>query len=506
MRSILCFTAGFAAFAQLGLFASPARSAERTGARAEVDAAAADAAAQTIAVDFDRVTKSGVKPGAAGLNLCWLLDSDLRRPHTPSVAQALADMKVGVLRFPYGHLADNYLWHTPPYDDVRGGLRPKVATMADNPGKWEWAVRPDGSFKASMDFDEYLDLCAKLGIKPLVCVNALSWKYPGGPSYETLKAAAVAWVKYDRTKPYRVAYWQIGNEVDHHRDLLPVDGYAALYRDFAAAMKAVDSTIKIGPGILQQPEYYERVLQTAPGLVDFISVHQYMHGQVKACPDYAGWRDARSTFTFGVERAVKVLATAGQPKMEILVTETGVSGPASLGIVNNTYKALWWFETLMNELAQPQVSYTFYWGTHSPWNYHGEDLEPRGDVAVALRLRDNTRTPTGEIIRLVNDHLLDSFVAVDRVAGLVRAYALRSTDGHRVVLGLLNKSETAQDVTVQWRGFSAGAVRRATEFAGRNPADVQPTTRPKTETPVAADRLATALAPLSLTYFELAAR
>jgi acetyl esterase/lipase len=45
MRSILCFTAGCAAFVQLGLCASPARSAERTATGAEVDAAAADAAA-----------------------------------------------------------------------------------------------------------------------------------------------------------------------------------------------------------------------------------------------------------------------------------------------------------------------------------------------------------------------------------------------------------------------------------------------------------------------------
>lgn len=462
-------------------------------------------AAEKIAVDFGRVTKTGVKPGAAGLNLCWLLDSDLRRPHTPTMAQTLTEMKVGALRFPYGHLADNYLWHTPPYDDVRGGLRPKVATMSDNPGKWDWAVRPDGSFKAAMDFDEYLDLCAKLRIKPLVCVNALSWKYPGGPSYETLKASAVAWVQHDRTKPYRVAYWQIGNEVDHHRDLLPVDGYAALYRDFAAAMKAVDPAIRIGPGILQQPEYYERVLKVAPGLVDFVSVHQYMHGQVKTCSDYAGWRDARSTFTFGVERAAKVLAAAGRPQMEMLVTETGVSGPATLGIVNHTYKALWWFETLMNELAQPQVTYTFYWGTHSPWNYRGEDAEPRGDVAVALRLRDNTRTPTGEIIRLVNNHLLDAFVATERVAGPLRVYAMRSDDGRRAVAALLNKGEAAQEVTLQWRGFSAGTVRRRTEFAGRSPTDVRPTTRTLEGGMLSPDQLSVSLAPLSITFVELTA-
>lgn len=462
-------------------------------------------AAETLTVDFGRLTKTGVRPGAAGLNLCWLLDSDLHRPHRPTMAQVLGEMKVGALRFPYGHLADNYLWHTPPYDDVRGGLRPKVATMQDNPARWDWAVRPDGTFKAAMDFDEYLDLCARLRIQPLVCVNALSWKYPGGPSYETLKQSAVAWVKYDRTKPHRVAYWQIGNEVDHHRDLLPVDGYAALYRDFAAAMKAVDPAIKVGPGILQQPEYYERVLLTAPGLVDFVSVHQYMHGQVKTCPDYAGWRDATGTFTFGVERAVRTLAAAGHPRMEILVTETGVSGPASLGTVNHTYKALWWFETLMNELAQPQVSYTFYWGTHSPWNYRGEDVEPRGDVAVALRLRDNARTPTGAIIELVNDHLLDAFVSTPRTAGLLRSYALRSADGRRAVLALLNKGETPQAIVVRWQGFKAGAVRRGTEFAGRTPTDPQPAIRAKRSAPLSPDHLSTTLAPLSVTFFELAA-
>lgn len=464
---------------------------------------AATTSTPTIAVDFTQVTKPSVAPGAAGLNLCWLLDSDLRRPHTPTMAETLAAMKVGALRFPYGHLADNYLWHTPPYDDVRGGLRPRVASMAEYPGKWDWAVNPDGSFKAAMDFDEYLDLCARLGARPLVCVNALSWKYPGGPSYQTLKESAAAWVKHDRTKPYRVAYWQIGNEVDHHRDLLTLDEYVALYRDFAAAMKAVDPAIRMGPGILQQPPYYERLLQECPEFVDFVSVHQYMHGQVKSCPDYAGWRDARSTFTFGVERAAKSLAAAGHPRMEMLVTETGVSGPPQLGIVNNTYKALWWFETLMNELTQPQVSYTFYWGTHSPWSYRGEDVEPKGDVALALRLRDNARTPTGRIIELVNQHLLDAFVAAERVNGPVRTYAMRSQDGRRLAVLLLNKDDRPADVRVELRGAGAAAIRECSEFLGQTPDDRAPITRAREPLQIAAGVLRGTLSPLSVTFVAL---
>ena len=58
--------------------------------------------------------KNGViDQGAGSMNLCWLLDSDLNRPRNTSNQERIVQMGCGSLRFPYGHLADNYLWDTP---------------------------------------------------------------------------------------------------------------------------------------------------------------------------------------------------------------------------------------------------------------------------------------------------------------------------------------------------------------------------------------------------------
>jgi len=458
-----------------------------------------------LAVDFGHVTKAGVNARAAGLNICWLLDSDLRRQQPTAMTQALAEMQVGILRFPYGHLADNYLWHTPPFADTQGGLRPRVASMSEAPGKWTWAVKPDGSMPSAMDFDEYIALCEKLGAMPLVCVNVLSFKYPGGPTYQELKTSAVAWVKYAKRRNYRVACWQIGNEVEHKENgrLLPMDEYVSLYEDFARAMKVVDPAAKISPGILASPAYYNAIAQRCPHLVDFASVHQYVWAWQKACPDYVGWRDCTDTFVSNVERAAKVLTEAGLPHVKLLVTETGVSGGAGLGQVNNTYKALWCFEVLMNELAHPSVAYSFYWGTHTPWDYRGDGEEPDKDVAVALRLRTNARTPTGEIIRLINGDLLDEFVVMERVQGRLRCYAMRSHDGRQRTLFLVNKDGQPADVAIRLGPVANWKVTQTREFVGLSPDDVTPVVRECTPPTFREGALHSTLPSLSVTVVRL---
>ena len=116
-------------------------------------------AQEQISVDFSVIKKSNVNRGVASANLCWLLDSDKNNQNAKKTfAEAIEEMGIGSLRFPYGHLADNYLWHTPPFNKVKKGLRPKVATMSQAPGKWNWAVNSSGSFKNAMDFDEYMDI------------------------------------------------------------------------------------------------------------------------------------------------------------------------------------------------------------------------------------------------------------------------------------------------------------------------------------------------------------
>lgn len=460
--------------------------------------------AAPVVVDFGRVTKSEVNAHAVGINLSWLLDSDLRRKQPVPMSQVLADLHVGALRFPFGHLADNYLWHTPPYDNAANGLRPKVASLSLPPAKWSWAVKPDGSMPHGMDFDEYLSLCEKLGAKPLVCVNALSFKYPGGPTYQQLKASAVAWVTYAMKQRYRVAYWQIGNEVEHRENArwLPMAEYVALYEDFARAMKAADPGAQIGPGVLGMPAYYKAIAKQCPELIDFASVHQYMYDWRESCVDYAGWRDCHDTFVSRIELAANVLAEAGLPQVKLLVTETGVSAKG-LAVVNNIYKALWCFEVLMNELSHPAVGYAFYWTTHTPWEHDGNNVEPTSDVGVALRLRTNARTPTGEIIRLINRNLLDQFVSAERVNARQRCYAMRSADRRNFALFLLNKDDQPAVLSIPLGAAAGKRIAHCSEFAGKSPDDVAPVVRDRPAPEFGDGALRMTLTPLSLTIVRL---
>ncbi|MFI3306654.1 MAG: hypothetical protein R3Y68_09115, partial [Rikenellaceae bacterium] len=411
-----------------------------------------------------------VPRGAASLNLCWLLDSDLKRPNPKqSFESALVEMGVGSVRFPYGFLANNYLWHTPPYDDVEGGLRPKVATMKVTPGNWQWAVNPDGSFTSAMDFDEYMALCKRTGIKPLVVVNSMSHKMEGGCTLETLVTSAAEWVRYALKKGYEVAYWQIGNEMDHHPKDITLEEYIEAYVAIASAMKEVDPDAYIGPGILGRAIYFTELFAVAPELVDFTSCHQYLWSFIDDCKDYELWSKYDGAYIRNVTNMQTAVSKSSKPDMEILITETGVS-PAKQGMgnVNNTYKALWWFELLMSQLSVKNVSYSYNWGTHSPWG--GAVDNDNMDVDVLLRIDDNSRKPTGEVVRFVNQYIGKEFVESRCDDSRLRVYAMSDDGGEGGVIYVMNKSTQRIDTSVALDGLPAKVSRlRCATLMGKRP-------------------------------------
>lgn len=428
-------------------------------------------AQEQINVDFSVVKKSNVNAGIASANLCWLSDSDKNNPNSKKAfSEAIEEMGIGSLRFPYGHLADNYLWHTPPFDSVEKGLRPKVATMNQAPGEWGWAVNSDGSFKNAMDFDEYMTLCQKLEIKPLVVINVFSHTYKNGPSLNTLIETAVAWVRYANKMNYHVEYWQIGNEVDHHKDLLSQEEYVDCYQKIAKAMKAVDSTIKVGPGILSNVKYFNDIVSNYPDLIDFTSCHQYMWSYIKICTNYELWKDNQAKYIPNVIGMQNAVQNSIKPELEIVITETGVSPDKGMGSVNNTYKALWYFDVLMNEISQPNVAYSYFWGTHSPWDGNIDNDE--NDIAILLRIDDNSRKPIAEVVKLVNDHILDNIVQTKQISGLIRTFASKNEKGDKYNLLLLNKDDKGQKVEISLNQLPEEITSfKRQELKGKHPED-----------------------------------
>lgn len=405
-----------------------------------------------VEVSCDTILKRNVKRGAASANLCWLLDSDLKNPNAHrSMKEAFGDLGVGSLRFPYGHLADNYLWHAGD-GDAQEGLQPRVASVRQQPASWEWAVNPDGSFPKGMDFDEYMSLCRSLQIEPLVVVNALSYKYEQGPTLEQLAASAKAWVSYARSKNYKVAYWQIGNEVDHHGDLITKREYVDAYKQIARAMKEADPTIRVGPGILSKTGYFDLIEEEAPELMDFTSCHQYMWAHKDSCATYEDWLRIRRTFIPNVKGMQAAVEKSGRD-LEIVVTETGVTGSGLKS--NDVFASLWWFQVLMEELHTPQVSYVYFWGSHTPWQ-GGFDTEE--DVGVLFRIDDNSPKPIAEVSRLVNRNLHANLLQVSCDNPLLEVYASGEEDCRAGSVFILNKSPREESVHVTMNGLPSSCT------------------------------------------------
>ena len=108
---------------------------------------------ETITIDPSKRNKQ-VSKNPGGVVSCWLLDSDIERPRETSFAVAMKDMGVKYIRFPYGHLADNYLWDAD--GDWGNTLTPKVATFSQTPSNWDWAVnQSSGEFRPGSIYSYY---------------------------------------------------------------------------------------------------------------------------------------------------------------------------------------------------------------------------------------------------------------------------------------------------------------------------------------------------------------
>nr|BFE76203.1 hypothetical protein GCM10020092_095040 [Actinoplanes digitatis] len=305
-------------------------------------AQAALAAADT-AVDVDVRAGLATVPGTAlGLNhAIW--DAELG---TTAVSGLLKDAGVEMLRYPGGSYADIYHWrdHTAP-----GGY-----------------VAPN------TDFDTFMAGAKRTGAQPMIIAN-----YGTGTAQE-----AADWVRYANvTKGYGATYWTIGNEnygnghygaaweADDHADKSPKE-YAANVVAYAAAMKAVDPSIKVGAvltmpgnwpdgivGTGDQGTWNAEVLTRAGASIDFVDVHWYPGGGTAA---------ESLTRTEHIEDAVYLLrgqlaryAGANADRIGISMTETNV------GVGQNTQPGALFLADVYSGLLEQGVFTVQWWNTHN---------------------------------------------------------------------------------------------------------------------------------------------
>lgn len=258
---------------------------------------------------------------------------------SPYMVDVGREAGLGLIRFPGGELSESYHW--------RGGvgLQRSRSIMAEASG------RKYAPYIGTLEIAEYADL---VGAELILTVNytrgsaqeAANWVEfcngpapVGEPSWTTTSFGGsdkapdgyFAWLRkqFGRENPLRVRFWEIGNEIYFTKD----SEYLAKAREFARAMRKIDSAISIG--VCADPLVFEleeslrrRKMDVDPHLTDMLVLHYY--GSPREVPPLTRFfhnGTSKRTFSAGRDETVRLLVRArgdqamGAPVMRVQVND-----------------------------------------------------------------------------------------------------------------------------------------------------------------------------------------
>jgi alpha-L-arabinofuranosidase len=458
---------------------------------------ASSPAAETISVNVHK-TLTDVSERPVGLCASFINDSDIHHHRDRTMTAVLRQTRMGNYRYPMGALAENYVWHPHgEYDNAAGGLRPRAIAPQAFPLKG--ALDEEGYFRRAMDYDEFIRCCQRADVDPIICVSSYGWKLPGAQlDRQQLIENASEWVRYANViHDHGVQYWEIGNEVELHKNEISADEYFAFFRDARRAMKSVDPTIRVGLGLMGNRAYIQQALRQFPDEIDFIVCHQYSN----AVKNYAQYKDNAWQYISGIENTIEAIddfaPTEIAKQLEVLVTEYSAFSPGHAwgNRDNNIVKALLTFEQTGNALyCDDRVRSLNFWVTHSPWGGRGvtsaDALDPQ-----------NRLTAMGKTLEVMARFLKTKMVEAPRVVGRLRSYASYHPKTKGLSVYVLNKNDRSENVTValpKYEGPSSGDVY---QFTGAAPTATGYTWTERDGITLADGQFQTELPPLSITVF-----
>jgi len=352
----------------------------------------------------------------------------------PDLADAVADLRPPIIRWPGGCFASSYQW--------KQGIGPQHKRLPHPREIW------NDLDVYSFGTDEFLALCRRVGAEPLIVVNigtpnwnadaathdylqdVLDWiEYCNGPAGSTWGKVRAA---NGHPEPYGVKYWEIDNETWH----MGAEKYAAAVRRFAPAMRKRDPSIQLlacGSGGFNQG-WNRTVIERSGKHFDYISIHHYENPS-----NYATGPGRYERFF----RELKQVIDAGpNPKMKVYCSEWNAqttdwrTGLYCGGLLNGFERCGAFFEIGGPALFLRHVS-------ASAWDN-------------AFINFDHYRwfpAPNYVVMKLWRDHYAPHRVALEGDAGALNVVATKSADGKTVFLKAVNPTQRAAAVSLKLAGM-----------------------------------------------------
>ncbi|MBP2708246.1 cellulose binding domain-containing protein [Microbispora sp. RL4-1S] len=401
-------------------------------------------AATSASVSVSANTSRGTIPSAGhGVNVA-VYDGNMNSSAIPGL---LRNAGFTAVRYPGGSYGDIYHWKTNTAD---GGY-----------------VAPN------TDFDTYMGTVRSAGAQAVIIAN-----YGSGTAQE-----AADWVRYANvTKGYGVKYWEIGNEVygnghygsgweqDNHSDKSPRT-YANNVVQYISAMKAVDSSIKVGvvlttpgswpDGIVgsgDSADWNNTVMSIVQDKADFVIVHWYP-GATSASDSLTKVSQIQ-TITSSLRSLINRYAGSRASSVGITVTEMNPSYQ-----LNSATAALFAADSYLTWFENGAMNLDW-WNLHNgtsqgpgrnddgTTDYHDEGILSSGASGEPAT---NTPFPPYYGLSMVGKAGSpgDTIVQASSSNSLLSAHAVKTSTGVNVVL--INKDpNNSTTVSLSYSGYSPG--------------------------------------------------
>ncbi len=194
--------------------------------------------------------------------------------------------------------------------------------------------------------DEFLKTCEEIGAEAVFTLSYFTGneqdavdlvEYLNAPNNGKHKWAGER-AKNGHPQPYRVKYFEVGNEEWHgdHRAVKVVmpEDYAHRYLKYYEAMKAVDSAIKIGV-ILYVSEWNTKVLNIIKDRLDFAIIHTYPAPEVDE--NELGKMAAKDIFRITLATVILNDEVYFQETLKFLKEESGKDIPLAITEYNGGF-------------------------------------------------------------------------------------------------------------------------------------------------------------------------
>lgn len=410
----------------------------------------------------------------------------------------MREMDCKILRVPGGNFLSAYDWKNTIGDLDK---RPPIFDPV-----WK-AVQPN-----DVGLNELLQLCELIKCEPYWCVNTGSGEPRSGAelveyvngSADTFWGAQRA--AHGRKEPYKVKYWNIGNEMYGHWQFghMARDQYTIKHNMFADAMRKVDPSIYIiAPGgFVDEMTTGQGIFIAGQPKVEVGSERDWAYGMLK---DSWGKFDALATHAYPPENKRFDLKTGKLFDVQQTLQEWSRQMPNRVRTMVDAWED---YKKLFPELEKGSVKVFF-----DEWAFHFQD-DLQGCLAVALTFHeffrhtdfidmagytmatgwlDFNRTQSiistrGRVFQFYNQHFGSIPIAVDgnspqpapqypiggdqpRVNSGSPTYPLDlsaslSADGKTLILAVVNATESAQKLQLGFEGFKHKAVGNNWNFSG----------------------------------------